>query len=233
MDIDLIYAVSEIDREIIAIEREINKKAVLDELFRLKDEYEKIKSEYEKLLSEYERDSNAIADLTTKNDRLVNDLKEIEKKLYTSSNLKSIEVMQHSQDKLKNEIQNNENSIYTCLEEQERAQKMRIEYKKKLSTLSSTYNSMRKEYQEHISSLKDSISSLKEKRKSMISKIDENIVREYESIRKSKGYGMSVLKGEICTGCGMGVPYIIISDARKHKSLQKCPNCGRFIYIAD
>lgn len=233
MDKELIYAISEIDKEILKIEREINKKTVLETLFSLRDEYNQLKNEYDSLILEYETKSKAIIDLTAKNESLVKESKEIENKLYNSSNVRSIEIIQHSLDKLNNEIQSNENTIYIYLEEQERDKKSKIEYKDRLNTLSKSYNSMRREYQDHISSLKQSISNLNEKRISIISKLDENIINEYEVIRKSKGYGMSLLKGEICTGCGMSVPYIIISNARKNNSLQKCPNCGRFIYVSD
>lgn len=231
MDIELIYAISEIDKEIIAIEREINNKTILEKLLALRNEYNQLKKEYETVISKYETISKAIIDLTAKNEDLVKESKEIEDRLYKSSNVKSIEIMQHSLDKLNNEIESMENSIYNYLEEQEKYKKIRNEYRNKINALSKSYNPMKNQYQEHVSSLKESISNLNGKRSSIISKLDENIINEYESIRKSKGYGMSMLKGEICTGCGMSVPYIIINNARKHNSLQKCPNCGRFIYI--
>lgn len=233
MDSELIYAISEIDKETLIIERDINKKTVPQKLSTIRDDYTEIKNKYEALISEYEKNSKAIIDLTSKNEVLVNELKELEDKLYNSSNVKSIEIIQHSLDILNNEIQNNENAIYIHLEEQEKGKKSKIEFRSKLNELSKLHNSMKNEYQEHIKSLNESISKLKEKRMSIISKLDIKIVNEYESIRKSKGYGMSLLKGEICTGCGMSVPYIIINEVKKHTNLQNCPNCGRFIYIED
>jgi predicted nucleic acid-binding Zn-ribbon protein len=233
MDSELIYAISEIDKETLIIEREINNKTVPQKLSSLREDYTEVKNEYETLISEYEKNSKAIIDLTIKNEVLVKESKEIENKLYNSSNVKSIEIIQHSLDRLNNEIQNNENAIYIHLEEQEKDKKSKIEFRNKLNELSKLHNSMKNEYQEHITSLNESISKLKEKRMSIMSKLDIKIVNEYESIRKSKGYGMSLLKGEICTGCGMSVPYVTINEAKKHTILQNCPNCGRFIYIKD
>jgi predicted nucleic acid-binding Zn-ribbon protein len=231
MDSELIYAISEIDKEALIIEREINEKTIPQKLSKLRDDYTEIKNKYEALILEYEKNSKAIIDLTAKNDSLLKESKEMEDKLYNSSNIKSIEIIQHSLDRLNNQIQNNESAIYIHLEEQEKDKKSKIEFRNKLNELSKLHNSMKNEYQEHITSLNESISKLKEKRMSIMSKLDIKIVNEYESIRKSKGYGMSLLKGEICTGCGMSVPYIIINDAKKHTILQNCPNCGRFIYI--
>lgn len=233
MDSELIYALSEIDKETLIIEREINKKDVTQKLSKLKNEYLEIKSKYETLIAEYEKNSKIIIDLTAENESLVKDAKETEGKLYNSSNIKSVEIIQRSLDRLNNEIQSNENIIYTHLEEQERDKKSKNEYRNKLNELSKSYNSMKNDYQEHLLALKQSISNMQEKRLSIISKLDTSIINEYEAVKKSKGYGMSLLKGETCTGCGMSVPYIIINEAKKHKVLQNCPNCGRFIYIKD
>lgn len=230
VDIELIYAVSEIDKEILLIQREISDKTIPKKLTELKNEYCILKNEYEELKSEMETKSRVMKEFAAKNENTIKEAKEIEARLYSSSNLKTIEAMQHSLDKLNNEIQNNEDTIYTHLEEQERNKKRKNEYRLKLNEISKSYNPVKNEYQEHIKALKESISNLIDKRNSIISKLDNNIVNEYEAIRKNKGYGMSLLKGEICTGCGMSVPYIIISNAKRHNSLQKCPNCGRFLY---
>lgn len=230
MDIELIYAISEIDKEILKIQREINDKAIPQKLSMLKNEYSKLRVEYEELINEWETKSSSMKDLAEKNEDMVKEAKEIERKLYNSSNVKSIEVIQHSLDKLNNEIQNNENNIYTHLEEQEKVKKLKNEFRFKLNEISKSYNPVKNEYQEHIKTLKESIEGLNKKRDSITSKLDSNIINEYEIIRRSKGYGTSLLKGEICTGCGMSVPYIIISSTKRQNSLEKCPNCGRFLY---
>jgi predicted nucleic acid-binding Zn-ribbon protein len=172
-------------------------------------------------------------DLTSKNEHLVKESKEMEEKLYNSSNTKSIELIQHSLDKLHNEIQTNESAIYIQLEKQEKDKNNKNEYRNKLNELSKLHNSIKNEYQEHVTFLKQSISKLNEKRSYIVSKLDSKIINEYETVKKSKGYGMSQLKGEICTGCGVSVPYSTINEAKKHNTLQNCPNCGRFIYIKD
>lgn len=230
MDRELIYAISEIDKEMLSLQKVINDKTIPEKLTQLKDDYIKLRSEYEAIVAEWEAKSSSMKDLGEKNENIIKEAKELEKRLYSSSNIKSIEIMQHSLDKLNSSIQNNENILYTHLEEQESLKKVKNEFISKLNEISKVYNPMKNEYQEHIKNLRESLSSLKEKRSSIISKLDENIVKEYEAIIRNKGYGMSLLKGEICTGCGMSVPYIIISSTKRQDTLAKCPNCGRFLY---
>lgn len=230
MDRELIYAISEIDKEMLSLQKELNNKTIPEKLTQLKDDYIKLRSEYEAIVAEWEVKSSSMKDLGEKNENIIKEAKELEKRLYSSSNIKSIEIMQNSLDKLNSSIQNNENILYTHLEEQESLKKVKNEFISKLNEISKVYNPMKNEYQEHIKNLRESLSSLKEKRSSIISKLDENIVKEYEAIIRNKGYGMCLLKGEICTGCGMSVPYIIISSTKRQDTLAKCPNCGRFLY---
>lgn len=233
MDSELMYKLSEIDKEVILIERELSKKEIPKKLSSLREEYNELKNEYETLITECKNNSMVIMDLTTKNENLVKESKEMEEKLYSLSNGKTIELIQHSLDKLHNEIQTNESAIYIQLEKQEKDKNLKNEYRNKLNELSKLHNSIKFEYQEHITSHKQSISKLNEERSSIITKLDIKIINEYETVKKSKGYGMSQLKGEICTGCGVSVPYSTINEAKKHNALQNCPNCGRFIYIRE
>ena len=230
---DLIYTISELDREILMLQREINDKTIPEKLSHLKNEYDCIMYEYRSLNSIAEAKSAAIKNLSERNEALVREVKETETRLYSSSNIKSIEILQHTLDKLNKEIQNNEDSVYLNLEEQEEVNKKIKELKFKLSRISKAYNPVKDEYLRNIKELREAISRLSEKKSSIIAKLDEGVLGEYESIRKTKGYGMSLLRGEICTGCGMSVPCIIISNARNHKELQKCPNCERFLYSKD
>lgn len=233
MNVELIYTVSEIDREIIMLQREVNDKTIPEKLSREKNMYSSIKAEYDNLNSSMEVKAAALKALSEKNEALLKEAKELEGRLYNSSNLKIIEAMQHTLNKLSNEIDSNEISVYAYLEEQENDKQRKEELRSKLSEISKSYNPVKNKYLEHIKALKEKIWNLSERKNSILSQLDKSIVNEYEAIRKSKGYGMSLLKGEICTGCGMSVSCIIISNARKHNDLQKCPNCGRFLYSKD
>lgn len=230
---ELMYAVSEIDREILKLQREVSDKTIPEKLLRLKNEYNNLKDEFDRLISSMEEKATSLKALSEKNEAMLKDVRDIEARLYTSSSPKSIEVMQHTLSKLNDAIQDNENSVYSYLEEQEEDKRRKDDLRSKLSKLSKSFNPLKNEYLEHIKALKDEISKLSERKNSILPQIDESILNEYEAIKKSKGYGMSLLKGEICTGCGMSVSCIIISKARKHNELQKCPNCGRFLYSKD
>jgi predicted nucleic acid-binding Zn-ribbon protein len=233
MDYELIHAISEIDREMVKIERETNQNETAKTLNKMRREYNELKQQYETTVNQYENKSSRVKELTDKIDALSKELKEDEDKLYQTSSMKSIEAIQRTINKLQTEIGVNEEEIYNLLNETEALKNSKKEMAKELQAIRLRYNSMKGDYNAHNEKLQAYISELNTKRKDFACQVSQGIMEEYEHIRKSKKYGMSVLKGEICSGCGMGVPYIIISEVRRNKSMTQCPNCGRYIYIEE
>lgn len=225
------YSISEIDKEVQLKEKAINDKKIPHRLNFLRSQYNDIKTKYELLISESKQRSSLIKDYNSKGKNLAKESKSIEDMLYTSKSIKDIDMLQYSFDKVKKDIEENDNNIYINLEAQENAKKLSEDYKLKLNELSHSYNTLKGEYNSSLNLQKENLSSLLEKRNTLLLELDKNLAIQYEEVKKDRGYGMSTLKGEICTGCGMSVPYIIISDIKKNIELQRCPNCERFLYF--
>lgn len=79
--------------------------------------------------------------------------------------------------------------------------------------------------------LRQALAEAETQRKEFSGKIEESVVTRYERLLDSKGERIvvSVERG-VCGGCHMKLARQTILDARAHKQLTLCPNCGRILY---
>lgn len=231
MDYDLLFEVSKIDSEILLLQKNITLKEKKKKLDILREEYNTIKREYEKISEECKKNTSAADRMTKALEGMSSDLEDQENKLYTSSSLKTIEAYQKNINKLKDDIKDNENIIYELIS---RIQELDLQKKGLLTAsekIKDEFNILKGDFNDEKAAIEEKISQLNHGRCSIAEKVDANIMNMYEEIKKTKGYGMAEVKGEICTGCGIGVPAFIINEAALDNKLVKCPNCERYIYI--
>lgn len=79
--------------------------------------------------------------------------------------------------------------------------------------------------------LRQQLAEAETQRKEFSGTIEESVVTRYERLLDSKGdrIVVSVERG-VCGGCHMKLARQVILDARAHKQLALCPNCGRILY---
>jgi predicted nucleic acid-binding Zn-ribbon protein len=231
MDNDLLFEISKIDSEILHLQKNITLKEKKKKLDILREEYNAIKKEYIQISEECSKNTSAADRMTKSLEGMSSDLEDQENKLYTSSSMKTIDVYQKNINKLKDDIKNNENIIYELIN---RIQELDLQ-KKGLLTASEKvkdeFNILKSEFNDEKADIDEKISQLTNNRCSIAEKVDAGIMNMYEAVKKNRGYGMAEVKGEICTGCGIGVPALIINEAALENKLVKCPNCERYIYI--
>jgi predicted nucleic acid-binding Zn-ribbon protein len=232
MDNDLLFEISKIDSEILHLQKNITLKEKKKKLDILREEYNAIKKEYMQISEECRKNTSAADSMTKSLEGMSSDLEDQENKLYTSSSMKTIDVYQKNINKLKDDIKNNENIIYELIN---KIQELDLQ-KKGLLTASEKvkdeFNILKSEFNDEKAAIDEKISQLTNNRCSITEKVDAGIMNKYEAVKKNRGYGMAEVKGEICTGCGIGVPALIINEAALENKLVKCPNCERYIYIA-
>lgn len=233
MDYELLYKVSIVDAQILKIKRNIQNKQTLKELSGLKKQYLALKEEYEDIRIKETELSNKINDST-----LILGKKKEEKDMYTqnlysTSNTKTIETCQISIDRLSNDMEILNEDEYTLMVDNEELTKLRTENYDKLKEVREGYNKKLKKYKEKCVKEEKAILKLTKERTHLISKVDSEVAKEYEMLVSESGCGMSEIDGEICSGCNLDVPTVIINVARHGKRLTKCPNCGRFIYASN
>lgn len=79
--------------------------------------------------------------------------------------------------------------------------------------------------------LRQQLAEAEAQRKEFSGTIEESVVSRYERLLDSKGERVvvSVERG-VCGGCHMKLARQVILDARAHRQLTLCPNCGRILY---
>ena len=78
--------------------------------------------------------------------------------------------------------------------------------------------------------LKREFQDLKADREKMLPTLDEDVLELYQELRsKKRGYAVSVLEGEICSACGVGVITTVVERVRRGNEIILCPNCRRIL----
>lgn len=82
-------------------------------------------------------------------------------------------------------------------------------------------------------SLNDKEASLSKVRAGLASKVPDTLLRQYESVRRSKrGLGLvELVDGRRCGGCNVQLPIHVLQKAKKAASgIVRCPSCGRILW---
>lgn len=233
MDYELLHDVSLIDKEILKLERTKVDKTIVKELNAFKNKHKLLKELYEGELIK-QRDLN----LKTRNisqliDNKTKEKLEHETNLYSTSNVKAIELCQGIIDKLNIEIKELEDEVYQIMNKNETLTEDNSKLVVEVNEIRASYNSILKKYKKSQDDFTKKINTLIDKRNKSIKNVSPEVKKLYEEIKQERGFGMSEVKGEICTGCNVGVPIVIIDEVKNSKKLIKCPNCNRLLYIAD
>jgi uncharacterized protein len=233
MDYELLHEVSLIDKEIQRTERKKIDKDTIKELNALKNKHKHLKENYEKELG----NQNDLTKKTRAITRLIDDKTkekvEHEANLYSTNNLKTIEICQKIVDKLNSEIKELEDEIYTLISQNESITEENLKQVNEVNSIRDSYNKILSKYKKNQDTLNKEISILNSKRNSLYNNVSAPSKKIYDDIKMERGFGMSEVKGEICTGCNVGIPIVIIDEVKYTKKLIKCPNCNRLLYIAE
>jgi predicted nucleic acid-binding Zn-ribbon protein len=233
MDYELLHEVSLIDKEILKLERTKVDKEIIKELNAFKNKHKILKAHYE---NEVQRQNTL--NLKTKNitkliDEKTSEMQEHENNLYSTGNARTIETCQAIIEKLSLEIKELEDEVYTTMNTNENLSKDNTKLVAEVNEIRSSYNKILKKYKKHQDDYDQKINVLKEKRKLIFDKVTIDAQKIYEDIKGELGFGMSEVKRDICTGCNVDVPVVIINEVKYTKKLIKCPTCNRLLYVIE
>jgi predicted nucleic acid-binding Zn-ribbon protein len=83
----------------------------------------------------------------------------------------------------------------------------------------------------NINSLKEEVVTLGKVRDKHKLKINKSVLSHYERLKEGRdGYGMAVIDGESCSGCGMVLRTQLVNQALKGQDLVFCDNCSRILF---
>jgi hypothetical protein len=64
-------------------------------------------------------------------------------------------------------------------------------------------------------------------------KIPPQILGHYDRLVAHGKKGLAAVRGQVCTGCHMGLPIGVITTLMRGDDIQLCDSCGRYLYLAE
>lgn len=148
------------------------------------------------------------------------------------NNSKQLEILLKEQEKLEEITGTIDTEVFQMIEDLER-----MEEKLTKITLEEQgmYETIRKALKDRkLIQMKSEkkIAQLLAEKAEVLKGIDKTALDLYMDIKARKNKPVSLVEGEICTGCHIDLPVIIFTQLRKDR-IVTCSNCGRILYYQD
>lgn len=138
----------------------------------------------------------------------------------------------HEIDALKKKIDVKEERILNVMDELDEAQARLQEDEKRIKNEEAELDRQCKLIDEELAEAVAEREQLEAKRAPLEEEIDNELMKKYVRIRKSKRTGAAVvpLSGEFCAGCNMAIRAQSINEILAGVKIHICPHCGRILY---
>ncbi len=228
-EIKPLLKLQEIDDEIERMDRRIRR--IEEDIGEFEEELRTIRSELGSMLRGQEELTRLIKETKERIEQEEEMLRRTEEKMNFVR--KDVEYKSLLREKSKHE----DNILKLSYELDELEEKL-MDLRKKLEERRPVIERRINEIEEEISDLyeekklaESKIKDLKLRRKTEVESIDEGLRSFYEEAKARFGSKIVVqIEEGICPGCGMKVPDALFSKMIKENSIERCPNCGRYIY---
>lgn len=184
-----------------------------------KKEVEDIQSEYTKTNEEVEEAKEKLIDL--------------EKKLYEDcgSDLKLISVCEKEIKDIKKIIDDKENEYLKLIESEDDVNKQKNLLNKELHRIKREFDEFKLQASSKIFKAKEDVKEGKEIVEHIQKEIPEDVLKIYEKLKKQVSNPVAKVENDVCLGCKIKLPGMIITELKSNKELVYCENCGRIIYL--
>lgn len=158
-------------------------------------------------------------------------IEEVEKDLYNGEikDFRELEYLNDEKDKLKEIISDTETEILEFMVQVDIIEEQLLMMEKSLYDIKDKNNKLKNKYRDLEENLKNKIRFEEDEIRTLESKIDVSILGKYNIIRKNKGTALVKIKNNICSGCNMLIPTILIDKLNKQEEIIYCESCGRIL----
>lgn len=197
------------------------------------DTLERYKKDYIEKNAEYESEKAKVSALKLELDEAVKAREMGEKNMDDIKTHREYEIL----DKQISEAQRKEEEIRKNLQQEERKLE---ELKDNLLGDEEIIKAQESEREEikakndaNMESYQKELADLKEKENEASNGIDNEIVYKFQRIIKRNQRGIVAVKGNVCEGCHMILPYQFATEVRRGDNVLFCPYCSRVIYYEE
>ncbi len=228
-----IYELQEVDKEISARMKKLKEHPVLKEFEELKKAYQKGKTDLEAV----EGDAKLAKKRTKKMEMDVQSITEqihhLKGKLYSGEVTNTKELGQYEK-KLQGEEKEKdekEEELLTLMEEIEQGEKALTWLSDELKNKRRQLKDVQAKGQLELDQIKDEIEELNEKRKNLRHQINDEFLNKYdkEAKKKTRGFLVHKVNNNMCEGCRVFLSSSILNQLDNPEAIIECENCGRYL----
>jgi predicted nucleic acid-binding Zn-ribbon protein len=198
-----------------------------------------LQNKVKNLTTKFEKLTDDIKNLIlkkSKNELLITELKEklnqIAEKSAKVKTMKEAKALSLEEELAKEQIEsaNEEISKFEKMVEDKKEEKEEIA--KEIESLEAQIIIAQAEIQDKLDKLEKQKETIYKNKDELIKKMDSNIYKFYKKIKKWAGNSaVSPIKKQACMGCFMKINDKTYADAIKGEEIITCPHCGRVLYI--
>lgn len=158
----------------------------------------------------------------------------LESKLYggTVKIPRELEDMQQELNSLRRQQSEEENKLFSVLEEIEQIEKMFSDKSDALNRIKAERDKECNRLEAEKGSLLDDCSHLENERKDLAFKFDTADLEMYNSVRQSRnGAVVAKVENGVCRGCRIMLPTSVVQKAKGSGRPERCPSCSRILYV--
>ncbi|MFZ5965889.1 MAG: zinc ribbon domain-containing protein [Bacillota bacterium] len=196
--------------------------------------HKKMKRHCEELQNRIHQDKEVLKDRETTLSEIHKKKENLKDKLYGGkiNDLKQLGVLMHEEERMDEEIQQTEKNIEQLMEAIEGNEKRLSEISLKEKRLGAVIKKNLKEREEKRGNLVKIRGDLLRQKEEAVQLLGQDLMKVYEDVKKRKHNPIAEAKNDICGGCHMDLPIMVLMELRKDKIIY-CSNCGRILYLSD
>jgi predicted nucleic acid-binding Zn-ribbon protein len=173
-----------------------------------------------------------VTDLTLELETVDSQAKQLSQRLYGGgvSNFKELEDIQDKIAERKRRHATLEDRMLETMIAVEELQASLAEANEELGRVEAEWASQTQALGEEHQRLRAEIKTLKAEREALAAQISAGNLDMYQQMRATKqGRAVASLKGDLCSGCGVGQTSNIVQAARQDQEIVLCASCGRIL----
>ncbi|QEK12339.1 hypothetical protein FQB35_08100 [Crassaminicella thermophila] len=194
-------------------------------------EHKKIKNIYETKIREIQDKKYELRKLEKENQDIEYKRKSVKDKLYSGriNEAKQLELLLNEQEEIEKEMGVIDTDILVMMEEVEKMEEEIKQIYMKMCKMGSMIKKMLMDRKIRKSDMEKRIKEKILEKEEILKKINKKNIQIYMDIKSKKRKPVAFIQSDICTGCHMDVPIMMITKLRKQEIIT-CTNCGRILY---
>lgn len=232
MDLQMLYRLQELHREMDSILRGLKELADNSDLKKLRDEYQRLSEEYSQAEEKIKKNEYRWEQRHNELKNLEYNRKACEEIKFSreTDTVKKLENIEKQLEKLVEKQQEAENAIIELEQDAENIDKSMTETKKRLAFIKKKYLSSKETYERSKEELKTQQADLAARIGSLLETVDAESIEIYNRLAKVHSDPVSIVENRKCTGCKMEVPSMDYEALKSGSPGMRCQSCGRLLY---